>query len=332
MSSADPGQALHYALDAIELQHLTADAHFLLAISLIRLRRPIEAMEALKMTIAMNPAHVVALKRLAMLVENRLHDHEYAARLRSQAEEALQETRNRATASPNAEKLRPVRRFAVASGRPAIEQDPELPALADSPTQRNHCRCLRASSLRYIHDDAGSAGGAECRSWQMNSARPMKTTSLATMKISESLDCTWIIRGSRRYRGDRRQDSIAPLVRHLPLLPQLNYGVILMLRDIPEILRSQQEMLAKLGRPSDSPGSEQIAAAWREQISTLRRLLAARNIPVLPLEYRYCLLDPEATAEKIRRFLNAPMDTAAMASAIQPNLTRQTRVEIAAGR
>jgi hypothetical protein len=140
------------------------------------------------------------------------------------------------------------------------------------------------------------------------------------------LDNSWIpsIQGSA-------VKIIAPLVRHLPLLPQLNYGVILMLRDIPEILKSQQEMLARLGRVPDSLASEQIAAAWREQISTLRRLLATRNIPVLPLEYKYCLLDPQATAEKIRWFLNTPLNTVAMALAIQPNLTRQTRLKTAAG-
>lgn len=326
----NPGQALHYALDAIELQHLTADAHFLLAISLIRLRRPIEAMEALKMTIAMNPAHVVALKRLAMLVENRLHDHEYAARLRSQAEEALQETRNRAAVSPIAEKLRPVRRFTVASGRPAIEQDPELPRSLTRPLSETivvvsglprsgtsmMMQVLQAGGVPIVADEFRLADENNVAGYHED----QRVTRL-------HLDNSWIpsIQGSA-------VKIIAPLVRHLPLLPQLNYGVILMLRDISEILRSQQEMLAKLGRSSDSVGSEQIAAAWREQISTLRRLLAARNIPVLPLEYRYCLLDPEATAEKIRRFLNAPMDTAAMASAIQPNLTRQTRIEIAAGR
>jgi hypothetical protein len=296
----------------------------------IRLRRFIEAMEALKMTIAMNPAHVVALKRLAMLVENRLHDHEYAARLRSQAEEALQETRNRAAASPIAEKLRPVRRFAVASGRPAIEQDPELPRSLTRPLSETivvvsglprsgtsmMMQVLQAGGVPIVADEFRQADENNVAGYHED----QRVTRL-------HLDNSWIpsIQGSA-------VKIIAPLVRHLPLLPQLHYGVILMLRDIPEILRSQQEMLAKLGRPSDSLGSEQIAAAWREQISTLRRLLAARSIPVLPLEYRYCLLDPEATTETIRRFLNAPMDTAAMASAIRPNLTRQTRIEIAAGR
>jgi predicted AlkP superfamily phosphohydrolase/phosphomutase/tetratricopeptide (TPR) repeat protein len=325
----NPGQALHYALDAIELQHLTADAHFLLAISLIRLRRPIEATEALKMTIAINPVHVPALKRLATLVENRLHDHEYAERLRSQAEEAIQETRNRAAASPSPEKLRPVRRFAVAGSRPALEQDPELPRTLTRPLSESivvvsglprsgtsmMMQVLQAGGVPIVADEFRPADENNIAGYQED----QRVTRL-------HLDNSWIpsIQGSA-------VKIIAPLVRHLPLLPQLNYGVILMLRDIPEILKSQQEMLARLGRVPDSLASEQIAAAWREQISTLRRLLATRNIPVLPLEYKYCLLDPQATAEKIRWFLNTPLNTVAMALAIQPNLTRQTRLKTAAG-
>ena len=104
-----------------------------------------------------------------------------------------------------------------------------------------------------------------------------------------------------------------------------------MLRDIPEILRSQQDMLARLGRAPDRVSAEQIAAAWQEQIRTLRRLLAARNIPVLPLEYRQCLLDPHGTADAVRRFINVPLNTAAMAQVIQPALARQTRIGSSAG-
>jgi hypothetical protein len=70
---------------------------------------------------------------------------------------------------------------------------------------------------------------------------------------------------------------------------------------------------------------------WRSQMQTLRRLLAARNIPVLPLEYRQCLLDPRGTAEAVGRFLNLQLDTTAMARVIQPALARQTRIQSAAG-
>jgi hypothetical protein len=141
------------------------------------------------------------------------------------------------------------------------------------------------------------------------------------------LDNSWIpsIKG-------RAVKIVAPLIRHLPLAPDLNYGVILMLRDIREILRSQQDMLTRLGHTTDGLAAEQIAAAWNEQIKSLRRLLAARNIPVLPLEYRHCLLDPHGTAEAVRRFIGAPLDTKAMAQVIQPALARQTPIEVAAGR
>ncbi|MFM7058032.1 MAG: alkaline phosphatase family protein [Planctomycetota bacterium] len=325
LASRNPGQALHYALDAIELQHCTADAHYLLAVALIRLRRPMEAVEALKMTIALNPAHLTALQRLATLVENRLDDHAWAARLRSQIEEVREQFQTRAVSPPQLKNLRPVRRFAVAASRPAIEQHPELPRTLPRPLRES---ILVVSGLprsgTSMMMQVLKAGGV---SVVADEFRPADESNLAGYHEDQRvtrlhLDNSWIpsIKG-------RAVKIVAPLVRYLPLVPDLSYGVILMLRDIPEILRSQQDMLTRLGHAPDSLAAEQIAAAWREQLKTLRRLLAARNIPVLPLEYRLCLLDPHGTAEAVRRFINAPLDTLAMAQVIQPALARQTRIE-----
>jgi predicted AlkP superfamily phosphohydrolase/phosphomutase/tetratricopeptide (TPR) repeat protein len=330
LARSNPGQALHYALDAIELQHGTADAHYLLAIALVRLRRPMEAAEALKMTIALNPAHIPALQRLAMLVENRLQDHEYAARLRNQASEAREQARNRTAVVPRMENLRPVRRFAVAVSRPAIEQHPELPKTLRRPLSES---ILVVSGLprsgTSMMMQVLQAGGVSIVSDEF---RPADESNMAGYHEDQRvtrlhLDNSWVpsIKGSA-------VKVVAPLVRHLPLIPELSYGVILMLRDIPEILRSQQDMLARLGHAPNTLSTEQIAAAWQEQIRTLRRLLAARNIPVLPLEYRQCLLDPHGTAEAVQRFINLPLDTAAMVQVIQPALARQTRIGSSAGR
>ncbi|MFM8476479.1 MAG: alkaline phosphatase family protein [Planctomycetaceae bacterium] len=330
LARSNPGQALHYALDAIELQHGTADAHYLLAIALVRLRRPMEAAEALRMTIALNPAHIPALQRLAMLVENRLHDHEYAARLREQASEAREQARNRTAVVPRMENLRPVRRFAVAASRPAIEQHPELPKTLRRPLSESilvvsglprsgtsmMMQVLQAGGVSIVSDEFRAADESNVAGYHED----QRVTRL-------HLDNSWVpeIKGSA-------VKVVAPLVRHLPLIPELSYGVILMLRDIPEILRSQQDMLARLGHAERMHSAEQIAAAWQEQIRTLRRLLAARNIPVLPLEYRQCLLDPHGAVEAVRRFINVPLDTAAMAQVIQPALARQTRLGSPAGR
>jgi tetratricopeptide (TPR) repeat protein len=329
LACENPGQALHYALDAIELQHSTAEAHYLLALALILLRRPMEAAEALKMTIAINPSHIPAIQRLAKLVENRLRDHDYAARLRSQAEEVRQQARNRRSVTARPENLRPVRRFAVAASRPAIEQHPDLPRTLTQPLNESivvvsglprsgtsmMMQVLKAGGIPIVADEFRPADENNIAGYYED----QRVTRL-------HLDNSWVpsIKG-------RAVKIVAPLVRHLPLAPEFSYGVILMIRDIPEILRSQQDMLARCGHSPDSPAAEQIAAVWRSQMQTLRRLLAARNIPVLPLEYRQCLLDPRGTAEAVGRFLNLQLDTTAMARVIQPALARQTRIQSAAG-
>jgi hypothetical protein len=228
------------------------------------------------------------------------------------------------------ENLRPVRRFAVAVSRPAIEQHPELPKTLRRPLSES---ILVVSGLprsgTSMMMQVLQAGGVSIVSDEF---RPADESNMAGYHEDQRvtrlhLDNSWVpsIKGSA-------VKVVAPLVRHLPLIPELSYGVILMLRDIPEILRSQQDMLARLGHAPNSLSTEQIAAAWQEQIRTLRRLLAARNIPVLPLEYRQCLLDPHGTAEAVQRFINLPLDTAAMVQVIQPALARQTRIGSSAGR
>jgi predicted AlkP superfamily phosphohydrolase/phosphomutase/tetratricopeptide (TPR) repeat protein len=322
----NPGQALNYALDAIEIQHNTPDAHYLLAIALFRLRRPLEAAEALKMTIALDPKHVPALRRLAVFAERRLQNPQLASNCRQQAEHALRSKQTALTQKLQPEILRPVRRFAVSNSRPAHEQFPFRKESLSRPLSESivvvsglprsgtsmMMQILAAGGVPIVTDEFRAADGNNPAGYYED----QRVTRL-------HLDKSWVpsIKG-------QAVKIIAPLVQHLPVIDGLHYGVILMLRDVHEIIRSQQNMLARLGKEPATFAAEKIAASWQHQLDNLRELLAARSIPVLPLEYKHCLLDPQGTAMAIRNFINEPLNIAAMKQAIQPSLNRETSLKM----
>jgi len=104
---------------------------------------------------------------------------------------------------------------------------------------------------------------------------------------------------------------------------QHNYQVIFMQRDLDEVLSSQQQMLARRGAGSgseDPPASREVFAS---HLSQVERFMAARAcFSTLYVPYREAVAAPEATAAAVARFLGRPMDTAAMARAVDASLYR----------
>lgn len=114
----------------------------------------------------------------------------------------------------------------------------------------------------------------------------------------------------------------------LPLLPHLPrgeaYRVVLIQRDMREVLASQAAMLQRLGKRASSLRPRALAAQYISQEAMALRFLETRpGIGVLPLDYQAVLDDPHATAERIAGFLRGGFNAAACAAAIDPALRRQ---------
>ena len=114
----------------------------------------------------------------------------------------------------------------------------------------------------------------------------------------------------------------------LPLLPHLPrgevYRVVLIQRDMREVLASQAAMLQRLGKRPSSLRPRALAAQYISQETMVLRFLETRpGIGVLPLDYQAVLDDPRAAAERIARLLQGGLDAAACAAAIEPGLRRQ---------
>jgi hypothetical protein len=95
-------------------------------------------------------------------------------------------------------------------------------------------------------------------------------------------------------------------------------------RDPDEVLRSQQAMLARLGRERARLTDTQLKAAYRRQLRQVGAWLARQpNIRVLHLPHAEVISDPAAAAARIDAFFGGGLDTAAMAAAVDPSLHRQ---------
>lgn len=118
-------------------------------------------------------------------------------------------------------------------------------------------------------------------------------------------------------------------VIHL-LLPNLptdrNYRVIFMLRDLDEVILSQQTMLKKQGRATASLTDEALKGVFEKQLAMVRQWLADRpNFRVLYVHHRDVINDPVATAGQINHFLSGKLPVVSMAAVVKPELHRQRK-------
>jgi hypothetical protein len=122
---------------------------------------------------------------------------------------------------------------------------------------------------------------------------------------------------------------VAPLVPKLPA--DHRYRVVLMQRDLGEVLASQRVMLERNGRETSTLPPERLRRAFERQLQQVESWLANRpNAATLFVRYRDTVEDPGATAEAVARFLGGGLDAAAMARVVDPTLHRRRKVRGAA--
>src|SRR5215470_815323 len=87
----------------------------------------------------------------------------------------------------------------------------------------------------------------------------------------------------REARG-KALKIVSPLLKHLPR--DYSYRIIFMLRDLNEILASQNQMLIRRGEPTDTIADEKMAQMFRKHLSDIEKWLGEQaNISVLYVDY-----------------------------------------------
>jgi hypothetical protein len=110
------------------------------------------------------------------------------------------------------------------------------------------------------------------------------------------------------------------LVYDLP--PGAEYRVLVMHRNIDEVLASQRVMLERLGKTS-TIADEKMATLFRNHLVKFAAWVKERpNIQVMDVNYNEMVADPAPIAAQIDRFLGGGLDIEAMARAVEPSLYR----------
>jgi hypothetical protein len=117
---------------------------------------------------------------------------------------------------------------------------------------------------------------------------------------------------------------VSPLLHHLP--DPGPYRVVLMRRDLDEVLDSQDRMLERRGQAVADGESAQLRQRFEAHLAEVRAMLARRPcFQTLEVEYPDVLRDPRGVAGRVARFLGEPLDLERMAAAVNPALHRSRR-------
>jgi hypothetical protein len=102
------------------------------------------------------------------------------------------------------------------------------------------------------------------------------------------------------------------------------YRLLLMRRDLREVVASQRAMLERCGRVPDGPSDERLAQIFGTQLEEVVRWASARpEVALLDVDYNRLLRDPLGTAREVCAFLGGGLDAEDMAAAVIPALYRQ---------
>ena len=102
------------------------------------------------------------------------------------------------------------------------------------------------------------------------------------------------------------------------------YRVIMMERDLDEVLVSQEKMLARLGRAA-AP-RDQMKQSYLLHLERLNEWLRKQpNIAILDVNYNDLLAFPQEQAERLSFFLDGRPDAEAMAGVVDPALYRNRK-------
>jgi len=295
--------AARLALDALQRTYHDPLPHFLLGRALTGIKEYERAADAFRAAISLNPNFPQAHARLAMLLENHLGDGESAREHRSLARKMKNAAEASFPAIPsrarNQEEMPPPSEsLIVVTGLPRAGTSMLMQMLAAGGMN------VLSDGLRAADED-NPRGYFECE--------PVKRL----LKNSN-----WL----REARG-KAIKIVAPLLTALP--PDLPCRVILVERDLDEVLDSQDRML--LHRNQSAATTSERRGALRDEyrriLDRVKSTLAQRQLThLLVIDYAAAVADPPRAALALSSFLGGELNAVKMAAAVDSALHRNRAV------
>jgi predicted ATPase len=118
---------------------------------------------------------------------------------------------------------------------------------------------------------------------------------------------------------------ISEFVQSLP--PEHEYRIVFMQRPLPEVLKSQDEMLRRRGNAdsiaSSSAETYAIEEFFQKHLLEMNKWVAGQeNMKMLRVHYHRVLREPRTVAEEVAVFLQVPLDIEAMVKQVDGSLYR----------
>ena len=115
---------------------------------------------------------------------------------------------------------------------------------------------------------------------------------------------------------------IYALLSHLP--PDEEYRVVLLERDLGEVVDSQHAMLERSADEGAALSRDELITGYNRQLNQLQDWLVDQsNFMFTTVSYNELLINPLAQLARVSRLLERTLDTEAMCNAINPAFYRQ---------
>jgi hypothetical protein len=127
---------------------------------------------------------------------------------------------------------------------------------------------------------------------------------------------------------DARGKVVKVVSRFVPHLPATQfYNVVFMVRDLDQVIRSQQDMATHVSGAALNEGQGgDLLCAYKKHLQEVLHWIDCRpNFRICPVLYQEVIDAPEATLRTVRDFLaGRDLDHAAMVEQVAPSLAHQT--------
>lgn len=131
------------------------------------------------------------------------------------------------------------------------------------------------------------------------------------------------------WLDEARGQAIKVVTPLIPWLPQhCDYRILLMTRDLDEILASQLRMLDRLQRKGARLGNADLKRVMEHQQNQAKRLTAGHRVPTLELNYRDAIEKSAEVAKMVAEFLELDLDINAMVGVVVPHLYRERSLHL----
>lgn len=308
--------ACRLALKAIGLQHHYPLAHYALGVGLARSGRTDQAIVAFERAISQNPNFAEAHRWLAWMHEIRKLDPAKAAehrRLANEMRDARRESRRRkavfqpADWQPSSPPAHPGADADKRRAEQVVNIDKPLIIVSGLPRSGTSMvmQMLAAGGISPFTDSAREPD-------ENNPKGYYEHESVKRM----GQDWSWL--------GEASGKAVKIIAQLLPRLPEkVPCRIVMVQRDMNEILRSQADMLERSAKEGAALAPDRLSEVFRSQLAAVERWLIRRpHTAVLALKHEHILANPRAAAEQLAKFVNQSLDVTAMAAAVDLSLYR----------